>query len=208
MEPEQLQRTETWHQARLGKVTASRIADVVSRVKGGYGASRANYLSELVVERITGQPTKGYVSPAMVHGIDTEAEALNNYAFMCQADLSPVGFVPHPTIVMSGASPDSYVGTDGLVEIKCCQPAAHIARLRGGPVPEKYYLQVQWQLECTGRQWCDLVHYNPIFPGTMQLQVERLHRDDSRIMELAREVAGFLAEVDEAVRDLRSRYAA
>lgn len=205
---EPLQRTEAWHQSRLGRVTASRIADVVARTKSGWGASRGNYLAELVAERLTGRQREGFVSAAMQHGTETEAEALNNYAFLCQADLSPVGFVPHPTIEMSGASPDSLVGSDGLVEIKCCQPAAHIARLRGGPAAEKYVLQVQWQLACTARRWCDLGHYHPDFPGTMQLHVERINRDDDLIATLATEVTAFLAEVDEAVIDLRTRYAA
>jgi hypothetical protein len=50
-----LQRTDEWRQARPAKVTGSRIADVVATIKsGGWGASRAAYMAELVAERLTG----------------------------------------------------------------------------------------------------------------------------------------------------------
>ena len=47
------QRTEEWHKARLGKVTASRVADVLAKIKTGEAAARKNYKMELVVQRLT-----------------------------------------------------------------------------------------------------------------------------------------------------------
>lgn len=115
-----------WHQQRLGKVTASRISDMLARTKTGWGAGRANYLSELVIERLTGQPTESYKSAAMQWGTDQEPDARAAYEFRNDATIEQTGFVDHPVIPMSGASPDGFVGTDGLVEIKCPLTATHI----------------------------------------------------------------------------------
>lgn len=195
-----------WHAERAGKATASRIADVVARTKSGYGASRKNYAAQLVTERLTGQTESSYVNAAMQHGIDTEAEARDAYAFSTDAEVSEIAFVPHPTIEMSGASPDGMVGDDGLVEIKCPNSAQHIETLLTGKVPDKYVIQMQWQMACTGRKWCDFVSYDNRLPGAMHLFIQRVDRDDERIAELETEVIDFLAEVRETVASLKSKY--
>src|SRR5690606_6597640 len=143
--------------ARLGRVTASRIADVTAATRNGWGASRANYKAELVAERLTGQPAQRFISGAMQHGIDTEPDAILAYEFFTDQTVEPVGFVDHPTIAMSGASPDGLIGDDGLVEVKCPNTATHLDTLLGGAIPDKYLKQMQWQMACTGRQWCDFV---------------------------------------------------
>jgi hypothetical protein len=73
------QRTEEWIQARLGKVTASRVADVMARTKSGYSASRKNYMAELVCERLTRTPSEHFESAAMKWGTDTEPLARSAY---------------------------------------------------------------------------------------------------------------------------------
>lgn len=201
-----IQRSAEWYAVRLGRCTGSRIGDVCAKTKTGYSTSRANYCAELVLERITGNPTVSYVSQAMQHGIDTEPEARTAYEFHSDCDVELVGFVEHPTIAMAGASPDGYVGNVGLVEIKCPLPATHLSSLLGGAVESRYVQQAQFQMACTGRRWVDVASYCPAFPERMRLFVSRVQRDDAYINKIECEVRTFLGEVDEKVSALRSRY--
>ncbi len=200
------QRSEEWFAVRLGKVTASRIADVCARTKTGWGASRKNYMAELIVERLTGQRTEGFTNAAMQWGTDQEPDARIAYEFYRDASVAEVGFAPHPTIAETGASPDGLVGVDGLVEIKCPNTATHLETLLGSVMPEKYFMQVQWQLACTGRQWCDFVSFDPRLPESMRLFVDRVKRDDAAITAIEKDVTDFLAELRETVRRLRAKY--
>jgi putative phage-type endonuclease len=200
------QRSAEWFAARLGKATASRVADIIARTKTGWGASRANYAAQLVAERLTGQPAETFTNAAMQHGTLTEPEARRAYSFRQDVDVMEVGFVDHPTIDMSGASPDGLIGEDGLLELKCPNTGTHIATLLGQSVPSKYITQIQWQLACTGRAWCDFASYDPRLPESMRLFVQRIERDDAAIAELEAQVTEFLAEVDETVSRLRELY--
>jgi putative phage-type endonuclease len=195
-----------WKQERLGKVTASRIADMMARTKTGYGASRTNYQAELLVERLTGIPTEGFTSAAMQWGTETEPLARAAYEFLRDAEVQLVGFVPHPTIAMSGASPDGMIGEDGLVEIKCPNSATHLDTLLGGSIPSKYVSQMQWQMACTGREWCDWVSFDPRMPAHMQLFVRRLPRDFDMIAAIEKEVVAFLRELDDKIAALNKLY--
>lgn len=195
-----------WFAERVGKVTASRVADVVARTKSGWGASRANYMAELIAERLTGAKSEGFVNAAMQHGIDTEPQARDAYSFYAGVEVEPVGFIAHPTIPMSGASPDGLVGNDGLVEIKCPSTATHIDTLLDGKVPERYVLQMQWQMACTGRKWCDFVSFDPRMPESMRLFIKRVERDENLIASLEKDVELFLREVETKVAALRSMY--
>jgi putative phage-type endonuclease len=195
-----------WHKIRCGKVTASRIADLCAKTKSGYGASRANYMAQLVAERLTGVVSESYTNAAMQWGIDTEAEARVNYEFMTNATVEETGFVLHPTVGHAGASPDGLVGDYGLVEIKCPTTSTHIETLLGATVPGKYVLQIQWQLACSGRAWCDFVSYDPRLPESMRLFISRVERDDKRIAELETEVVDFLNELRLTVHRLRTKY--
>jgi putative phage-type endonuclease len=200
------QRSESWFAARAGKVTASRISDVLARTKSGWGAGRKNYAAQLVAERLTGTVEPSYCNAAMQWGTDTEPHAREAYCQHMLCAVEEVAFVDHPTIAMAGASPDGLIGDDGLVEIKCPGTATHIETLLGGSIPDKYRLQMLFQMACTGRQYCDFVSFDPRLPETMRLFVQRLPRDDAEIAEVEREVAAFLAEIDETVAQLRARY--
>lgn len=193
-----------WRAARCGKATASKIADIVARTKSGPGASRKNYLAQLVAERLTGVSADGFTNAAMQHGTETEPQARNAYSFYADVDVEEVGFIIHPAIDMSGASPDGLVGDDGLVEIKCPNTATHIDTLLGRTVPEKYVTQMQWQMACTGRAWCDFASYDPRLPESLRLFVARVNRDDALIATLEGEVRAFLAEVAETVDKLQN----
>lgn len=200
------QGTPEWMALRCGKATASRVADIVAKTKSGPSASRANYLAQLVAERLTGTVAESYSNGAMQWGTEKEPEARAAYEFYRSAVVIPVGFVPHPSIDMTGASPDGLVGDDGLIEIKCPNTATHIETLLGGSVPAKYVTQMQWQMACTGRSWCDFVSFDPRMPEDMRLFVSRVSRDGKLISSLDAEVAAFLAEVAETVRKLEQMF--
>ena len=188
-----------WHQARLGKVTASRISDVAAKIKTGWGASRAKYMGELIAESLTHEPTPSFSNAAMQHGTDTEPQAAAAYAFYTDAELELVGFVDHPKIDQAGCSPDRLIGKDGLVEIKCPQTSTHIDTLLGGSIPKKYIDQMQWQMACTKRKWCDFVSFDPRMPPETQLFIQRVERDKERIKELEEMVVEFLFEMNEKI---------
>lgn len=201
-----IQGTPEWHALRVGKVTASRVADVVAKTKTGWGASRANYLAELIAERLTGEPAASFTNAAMAWGTEKEPEARAAYEFRTDAEVALVAFIDHPEIAMTGASPDGLVGNDGLIELKCPNTATHIETLLGDEIPGKYITQMQWQMACTGRAWCDFASYDPRLPESMRLFVKRVDRDDARIAELQTLVSAFLAELDGKVAALRSLY--
>lgn len=201
-----IQGSPEWFAARMGKVTASRIADVCARTKTGWGASRKNYMAELVAERLTGVKMEGFTNAAMQWGTDIEPEARSAYQFEVGIRVAETGFVPHPSIAETGASPDGLVGDDGLVEIKCPNTATHIETLLGGTLPDKYFLQIQWQMACTGRQWCDFASYDPRLPESMRLFVDRVKRDDAAIEAVEKDVVTFLTELRDTVHRLRSKY--
>lgn len=197
--------TDAWAQARLGKVTASRIADVVARTKTGWGASRDNYMAELIAERLTGVAAEGFKSAAMQWGSETETKARRFYELIEGVTVAEGGYLDHPSIPMAGASPDGFVGAGGLVEIKCPLTKTHIETLRGGSVNGAYAKQMQWQMACTGRAWCDFISFDPRMPTDLQMFVQRIPRDGAVIAELEAAVAGFLADLDAAIADLQSR---
>lgn len=200
------QRSEEWFAARLGCVTASRVADVCARTKTGWGASRANYMAQLVSERLTGNRVEAFTNDAMRWGTETEPEARIAYEFYRDTTVDEASFYFHQSIAETGASPDGLVGDDGLLELKCPQTASHIDTLLGQSVPEKYITQMQWQMACTGRKWCDFASYDPRLPESMRLFVQRVERDDKRIAELETMVADFLNEVRTKVDALRRKY--
>ncbi|MBK5958056.1 exonuclease [Rhodoplanes elegans] len=201
-----VQGSEEWKAARAGRVTASRIADLMARTKTGWGASRANLMATLISERLTGVPAEGFTTDAMRWGIETEAEARAAYEFVTGSTVAEVGFVPHPVIRMSGASPDGLVDDDGLVEIKCPNTATHIETLIGGSIPSKYVKQMLWQMRCTNRRWCDFVSFDNRMPESMKLFVRRIRWDEEQIVEIEKAVVDFLAEMDEKIATLQRMY--
>ena len=196
------QRSEAWHNARCGRVTASRVADIIAKTKTGYSASRENYLAQLVCERMTGKPTESFTNAAMLHGTETEPFARAAYESTKDVLVEEVGFVVHPSIEGAGASPDGLVGLFGLVEIKCPNTATHIQTLLDQKVPEKYNVQMQWQMCTTGRQWCDFVSFDPRMAEGLQLFIKRVEYDPLFVAQLEKEVINFLMDVQDKIQQL------
>jgi putative phage-type endonuclease len=201
-----VQGTPEWFQARLGKVTASRVADVIAKTKTGYSTSRANYAAELICERLTKTPSESFCSPAMQWGKDTEHLARAAYAETLGVDVYEVGFIDHPEIAWTGASPDGFVLDDGMVEIKCPNTATHLDTLLSETIPAKYITQMQWQMACAGKDWCDFASFDPRLPPHLCLFIKRVERDVSMILDLETEVSGFLGEIDTRLTVLAARY--
>lgn len=196
------QRSPEWFSARCGKVTASRVADIVAKTKTGYSASRANYMAQLICERLTGQVQESFQNAAMQWGTDTEPLARSAYELIKDVFVTEVGMISHPSIEMAGASPDGLIGDDGLIEIKCPNTATHIENLLNNTAPANYVIQMQWQMACTGRKWCDFVSFDPRMPEDLQIMVVRVQRDDEQIAKLEAEVIKFLDELQQKVDQL------
>lgn len=201
-----VQKSPEWYTARCGKVTASRIADVMAKTKTGYGAGRGNYMAELVAERLTGTVAESFTNAAMQWGTEKEPDARAAYQFHFDQAVEEVGFVLHPSIDLSGCSPDGLIGTDGMAEIKCPNTATHIDTLLTCSIPDKYIKQMQWQMRCCERTWCDFISFDPRLPERMQLFVKRIDRDDELLAEIEHEVSIFLRETREKVRALISKF--
>jgi putative phage-type endonuclease len=200
------QGSQEWIMIRCGKVTASRVADIMAKTKSGYSASRGNYMAELVCERLTGVPTDTFKSAAMEWGTAQEPHARAAYEAVGGVLVEEVGFVPHSSIPDAGASPDGLVGSVGLIEIKCPNTATHIETLLSGKVPDRYNTQMQWQMACTGRTWCDYVSYDPRMPENMRLFLARVFRDQSAILAMETEVLTFIHELTDKVAALKLHY--
>lgn len=196
------QGTPEWMALRVGKVTASKITDVMSKpTLLGY----QNYMADLIAERLTGQKAESYTNAKMQWGVDKEPQARVEYEIKTGSLVEQVAFVEHPTIQMFGCSPDGYVGEDGLIEIKCPNTSTHIDYIRQDKAPAKYVPQMQCQMAVTKRKWCDFVSFDPRLPDGLQLFIVRLNRDDKYISKMESVVKEFLNEVSSAVSGLKER---
>jgi len=194
--------TEEWFNSRLGWVTASRLSDVMAKTKSGLSASRKNYMAEKISEILTGERTESFTSPAMTWGIETEPLAIAEYEARTFSTVTPAGFVPHPSIHKAGASPDGLV-KDGLIEIKCPNTSTHIETILSKKIDRKYMLQMQFQMACTNREWCDFVSYDPRLPEYMSMVIIRVARDKKLIAEIEDEIIIFIDELNETIKKLK-----
>ena len=204
MSAEVIQGTEEWFAERLGCATASRIADVVAKTKTGESASRGTYRAELVAERLTGKRAEGFSNAAMAWGTSCEPLARASYEAVKGVFVTEVGMVRHPAIAMTGASPDGLVGADGVLEIKCPDTKTHIETVLSGKAPTKYIPQMQWQMACTGRAWCDFVSFDPRMPADMQIFIVRVDYEPELIANYESEIIKFLGEVDSTIEKLNA----
>lgn len=202
------QGSQEWLASRAGKVTASRVADVMAKIKTGEAAARRDYKAQIVAEILTGVPQEsGFTNAEIQWGTEQEPFARAVYELAALETVTQVGLVLHPTIDRAAASPDGLVDDQGLVEIKCPKTATHLTYLIDGVVPSKYQPQMLWQMACTEAKWCDFISFDPRLPADLQLFVVRFPRDDKRIAEMEAEVNAFLAEVDTILAKLRERKA-
>jgi putative phage-type endonuclease len=196
------QGTPEWHQMRLGKVSASRMADLLAKTKSGHSASRAKYMAQLLCERMTGQPTEFFTTAAMQRGTEIEPIARAAYEAENFTSVEQVAWVEHPTIPMAGCSPDGLVGEHGLIEIKCKEIHNHLDSILNDRIDPDHQAQMMWQMCVTGRQWCDYVCFDDRAPEGLQLFVKRLHRDEEKIKQMEDEVRTFLKDLESMIQKL------
>ena len=199
------QGSEAWHQLRMGKVTASRVADLLAKTKTGPSASRGNYLIELALQRVTKTIEESYTNAAMEWGTQTEPQARVAYEVKTGNFVDQVAFIDHPTIAGFGCSPDGIVASDGLIEIKCPNSATHWSYIKANEPPNKYFIQMQAQMAVTGAKWCDFVSFDPRMPERSQLLVVRVMRDPEYILYMEAEISSFLKEVEKEVQLMEKR---
>jgi len=198
------QGSDAWFAVRCGKLTASRLADATAKTKSGWGAGRKNLMAQLIAERLTGNVAESFSNAAMQWGNDIEPEARAAYEFYHDVEVVEIGFIDHPTIKMTGASPDGLGGLGGMVEIKCPNTSTHLDTLLKGTIPSKYIKQMQWQMKCADRNWCDFVSFDPRLPEEMKMFVQRIHLDTTS--DLENMAIDFLDEVATMVAQLKSKY--
>ncbi len=205
------QRTAQWFQARLGKVTASNIYNVLSKTAKGLPTSKyEDYKIKLITERLTGETSPHYETEDMRWGIEHEEDALKEYAFIYDTEISQCGFIQHPTLKMAGASPDGLIGENGLIEIKCPRSANHMRFCIDNEIKPEYHAQMQFQMACTERQWCDFISYDPRFTGDsshLRMKIKRIYRDDKQIEQINQAVQAFLAEIEREIKQLSTKAA-
>ncbi|WP_019219012.1 lambda exonuclease family protein [Bartonella florencae] len=205
------QRTAEWFQARLGKVTASNVYNVLSKTAKGTPTSKyEDYKLKLMTERLTEEISQSYITPAMQWGIDHEEDALKEYAFIYDTEVSRCGFIQHPTIGMAGASPDGFVGEDGLVEVKCPQSVHHLRFFIDDNIKPEYIAQMQFQMACTGRKWCHFMSYNPHFVGRsyhLRMKIKRINRDEEHIQQINQAVEIFLEGIERDLKQILTKAA-
>ncbi|WP_208442561.1 lambda exonuclease family protein, partial [Bartonella raoultii] len=190
-----------WFQARLGKVTASNIYNILSKTAKGTPTSKyEDYKIKLITERLTGQTSPYYETEDMRWGIENEEDALREYAFIYDTQVTQCGFIQHPIIKMAGASPDGLIDEDGLIEIKCPRSTNHMRFIIDNEIKPEYLAQMQFQMACTGRKWCDFISYDPRFTGDkshLRMKIKRIYRDDKHIEQINQAVEQFLAEIEQ-----------
>lgn len=193
------QRSEAWFACRLGRVTGSVAADMLSKPKNGKGesAGRRNLRVRLALERITGRSLESsFQSRWMQQGIDREADAALHYEALTGRFLSTTGFLRHDSL-MAGCSLDGHVGDfEGIVEAKSPIPAVHLDYIRTGRIPGDYYSQVIHNLFISGAAWCDWISFNPDFPEPLQLKLVRVERNEPEMVAYQLALSLFLSEVE------------
>ena len=195
-----LQRNENWHADRCGKVTASRIKDIDA--KPAKGKAHNALTLTILAERLTGVQEETKINQLMQWGIDQEPYAITAYENETGAFVCETGFIDHPVISNSGASPDGLVGKDGQIEVKCPSTTTHINTLLTRKVPDEHMPQITWQLACTRRKWCDFVSYDPRLPEHLRLVVIRVNAEDLDIAGIEQSVIRFNQKIDQIIAKL------
>lgn len=201
------QGTDEWKAARVGSLGGSQVSDALARIKTGWGASRANILATLIAERLTGIAADSFTNAAMQRGTEKEPDARLAYEFECGVTVKQVGIFRHPALTGTHASPDGLVADDGCVEIKVPNTSTHIDTLLSETIADKYIKQMQWEMACSGRAWCDYISFDDRLPPDMRLFVKRVPRDEQMIEEMERDIAGFLKELDDKIAALSAKFA-
>ena len=195
-----------WLSSRAGKITASRMADVLAFGKrdGKPLKARMDYIGEIIAEILTGEPRTPARAASLDWGHDVEAAARSAYEASTGEVVEVVGFALHESLDYVGASSDGLVGHRGQIQIKCpANAAVHIDTLTDG-MPEEHIPQIQAELFVTGRAWSDFVSFDPRMPPHLRLYRQRIERDEAYIQTIAEACASLWEEVQTRLDRLQS----
>ena len=203
---ELIQGSEAWHAVRLGKITASRLGDLMKKTKYGESTYKTRLRTELSIERLTGKSASNVVmNQAMRDGVEREPDARKLFEAVTGKDVALCGSFNHPDIVNTSASPDGLIrGEDAILEIKCPTHVTHVKNLMADGMDKRYLFQVQWQIACTESTHGYFASYHPDFPGELRLKWVKVERDDDVIAQIATEVAKFDIEVEDLINDIKN----
>ena len=190
-----------WFAVRCGKITASRLGDIMRKTKWGESTYKAKVRLELAIERITGKSVSSVVmNKAMYDGVEREPDARTLFEAVTGKEVALCGSFDHPTIVNTSASPDGLLrGENAVLEIKCPTHATHAKNLMSETMPKNYIYQVQWQIACTESDYAYFASYHPDFPKELRLKWVRVEKDDSVIKSLEEAVRQFDIEIEDLI---------
>jgi putative phage-type endonuclease len=199
------QGSDEWLQMRLGKVTASRVADVIKKGRGSSVSQTAkSYMAELIAEVLTGESKPFFENDAMKWGTETEPQARSTYEVNNGfVTVKEVAFVEHNEFI--GISPDGLVGEDGLLEVKCPNTTTQIKRALSDDYSSDYKAQIQMQLWVTERKWCDFVSFDPRLDCAAGYLQQRVERDEEYIEEMKEKVYKFVEEMNKSIIKLTTK---
>ena len=203
---ELIQGSEEWHAVRLGKITASRLGDLMKKTKYGESTYKTRLRMELAIERITNTSASSIVmNKAMHDGIEREPDARTLFEAVTGKEVALSGSHDHPEIVNTSASPDGLLRSENaILEIKCPTHTTHAKNLMADGMDKRYLFQVQWQIACTESTHGYFVSYHPDFPPELRLKWVRVERDDEVIAQITDEVRKFDIEVEDLVAKIKN----
>ena len=198
---ELIQGSDEWHAARMGKITASKLSDLMKKTKYGESTYKTRLRMELAIERITGKSASdNFMNQAMKNGVEREPDARSLFEAVTGKEVALCGSFDHPEIVNTSASPDGLLrGENAVLEIKCPTHVTHAKNLMSETMPKNYIYQVQWQIACTESDYAYFASYHPDYPTDLRLKWVKVERDDSVIKSLEEAVRQFDIEIEDLI---------
>ena len=202
---ELIQGSEEWFAVRRGKITASRLSDLMKKTKYGESTYKTRLRMELAIERITGKSASSVVmNQAMHDGIEREPDARTLFEAVTGKEVALCGSFDHPEIVNTSASPDGLLrGENAILEIKCPTAVTHARNLMADGMDKRYLFQVAWQMACTESTHGYFASYHPDFPTDLRLKYVRVERDDDLILDISKAVRQFDMEVEDLINNIK-----
>lgn len=200
-----IQGSESWFKARMGKITASKLSDLMKKTKYGESTYKTRLRMELAIERITGKSASdNFMNQAMKNGVEREPDARLLFEAITGKEVALCGSFDHPEVVNTSASPDGLIrGENAVLELKCPTHVTHAKNLLSDKMPKNYEYQVQWQIACTESEYAYFASYHPDFPPELRLKYIRVEKDDKLIAEIEKEVREFDAEVEDLITKIK-----
>ena len=200
-----IQGSDEWFAVRMGKITASKLGDLMRVTKYGESTYKTRLRMELAIERLTGKSASpNFMNKAMQDGVEREPDARKLFEAITGKEVAECGSFNHPDIVNTSASPDGLIrGEDAVLELKCPTHITHAKNLLSEKMPKNYEYQVQWQIACTESEYAYFASYHPDFPKELRLKWVKVLRDNIMILEIEDEVRKFDVEVEELINQLK-----